>query len=187
MQQILNQRLCELNLNLVNNVNKIDMKRSIICQLTTEWLSSLVIWVCLRNCNSEQQALFEKIYNYKLNNSNNLETNSSKQICLHQMDRIEAIEHNTMGVNNEDTVINTGFNENDNIISNENKYYNETGIDNDDDAEWITSCFKESYQDLQNHLNDFKTKSKLEDVIRQLNIELDDISTNLNMYVFMFY
>ncbi|CAH8474266.1 unnamed protein product [Schistosoma intercalatum] len=181
MQQILNQKLCELNLNLVNNVNKIDMKRSIVCQLTTEWLSSLVIWVCLRNCNSEQQALFEKIYNYKLNNSNNLETNSSKQICLHQMDRIEAIEHNTMGMNNEDTVINTGFNENDDIISNENKYYNETGIDNDDDAEWITSCFKESYQDLQNHLNDFKTKSKLEDVIRQLIIELDDISTNLNI------
>uniref|UniRef100_A0A095A8L7 Uncharacterized protein n=1 Tax=Schistosoma haematobium TaxID=6185 RepID=A0A095A8L7_SCHHA len=97
------------------------------------------------------------------------------------MDRIEAIEHNTMGMNNEDTVINTGFNENDDIISNENKYYNETGIDNDDDAEWITSCFKESYQDLQNHLNDFKTKSKLEDVIRQLIIELDDISTNLNI------
>ncbi|CAI2723778.1 unnamed protein product [Schistosoma spindalis] len=180
MQQILNQRLCELNLNLVNNVNKIDMKRSIVCQLTTEWLSSLVIWVCLRNCNSEQQILFEKIYNYKLNNSNNLETNS-KQICLHQMDRIEAIEHNTMEMNNEDAVINTDFNDNDDIISRENKYYNETGIDDDDDAEWITSCFKESYQDLQSHLNDFKTKSKLEDVIRQLIIELDDISTNLNI------
>ncbi|XP_018649110.1 putative DNA double-strand break repair rad50 ATPase [Schistosoma mansoni] len=79
------------------------------------------------------------------------------------------IEHSTMKMNNED------------IVSSENKYYNETGIDDNDDDKWITSCFKESYQDLQNHLNDLKTKSKLEDIICQLIIELDYISMNLNI------
>ncbi|CAH8483343.1 unnamed protein product [Schistosoma rodhaini] len=162
IQQILNQRLFELNLNLVNNVNKIDKKRSIICQLTTDWLSSSIIWICLNSCNSNQQTLlFEKIFNYKLNDL--------KQTCLQQINGIEENEHSTMKMNNED------------IVSSENKYYNETGIDDNDDDEWITSCFKESYQDLQNHLNDLKTKSKLEDIICQLIIELDGISMNLNI------
>ncbi|VDQ11474.1 unnamed protein product, partial [Trichobilharzia regenti] len=71
LQRNVNQRLCELNMNLVNNVNKIESKKSIICQqLTSKWISNAIIWICLNSSNTtvEWNQLFEKICNLKLEN-----------------------------------------------------------------------------------------------------------------------
>nr|CAH8825170.1 unnamed protein product [Trichobilharzia regenti] len=68
LQRNVNQRLCELNMNLVNNVNKIESKKSIICQqLTSKWISNAIIWICLNSSNItvEWNQLFEKIFQKK--------------------------------------------------------------------------------------------------------------------------
>ncbi|KAH8850623.1 DNA double-strand break repair rad50 ATPase [Schistosoma japonicum] len=185
MQQTLNQRLCELNLNLVNNVNKIDKKQSNVCQkLTTNWLSTSIIWICLNNYNAinNSRLLFEKIYNSKLISTyvtNKLRTSQNEKLCLHQKDVTEETEVNSKD-NSINTVISTSciVEDNDYSVTIENQDYNHT---DDDDNEWITSCFNASYQKLQNYLNDFKTKPKLEDIIQQITSELEYISASLNI------
>ncbi|KAK4473667.1 hypothetical protein MN116_003017 [Schistosoma mekongi] len=193
MQQTLNQRLCELNLNLVNNVNKIDKKQSKVCQkLTTNWLSTSIIWICLNNYNeiNKSRLLFEKIYNSKLTSSyitNKLRTSHNEKLVSQQKDAIEETEHTIIEINNKDNSINTVIStssiaeDNNYSATNANQHYNDTDGDDDNDDEWINSCFSATYQELQNYLNDFKTKLKLEDIIQQITNELDDISANLNI------
>ncbi|CAH8472853.1 unnamed protein product [Heterobilharzia americana] len=194
VQQTLNQRLSELNLNLVNNVNRIEKKRSIICQkITSKWISSAVIWICLNdytknshnnnNNNTVKDQLFERISNHNLNKLfmkiNFVEGNDIETYPIPGNNNNRKTENSITEINENHTVGTISANHNGSIIADAN--INENNNDDKHDYEWITLCFKKYYQNLQNQLSDFQTKYNLNEAIHQIINELDDISSNLNI------
>ncbi|CAH8827639.1 unnamed protein product [Trichobilharzia szidati] len=175
LQQSVNQRLSELNMNLVNNVNKIESKKSIICQqFTSKWMSNAIIWICLHSSNTtvEWNQLFEKICNSQVENlfirKNTTESDMTMMIKAYS----SSVEKNKDKGNG--SVIPDAANEDKTTSSS-------SCIDYNDINNWIYSCFKANYESIQKQLLDFQTKDKLYEVINLITNQLDDISNDFNI------